>query len=72
MTRESWLHGCNEYSCDDQVKIEAVKIVINMIYDDLESRTCENCVDNDTEWGGCDLLQGTPTDGFGCNQFERK
>ncbi len=51
---------------------------INSIYDDIESRTCENCkyLSNIYVGGGCEKLIGEyhfiPPKNFGCNKFERK
>ncbi len=79
MDRESLLAGCDKYAGDDLVKVEAVKIVINMIYDDLDSKICENCYHGGLNYvyGDCPIDDNMWTDGdlgkdFGCNKFERK
>lgn len=45
--------------------------VVDAIYDDFESRTCENCKHFNDD-GECVYLDMLPDAGFGCNQFERK
>jgi len=52
--------------------------VIDKIYDDFESRTCDNCAYNlENSHGfsrGCTQIEIEPRDmidGFGCNRFER-
>jgi len=58
--------------------------LINKIYDDFESRTCENCkhftvdemIDPNNHFGYCDTektkIDGILDIGFGCNIFSRK
>lgn len=53
--------------------------VINEIYDDFESRTCENCkycIDDGSSGYVCkgmsDVIHISSIDDFGCNKFERK
>lgn len=66
-------------------KINLGKELINKIYDDFESRTCENCIfalplnlDKDKQYefkcrlGHSDKLLNTVNKDFCCNKFERK
>ena len=48
---------------------------INKIYDDFESKICENCKfkTNESKHSYCRILDRTPIeykDGFGCNRWE--
>ena len=64
MTREEAL---KEYGLSDQGED-----VINSIFDEIKSRTCENC-----KHKGCAYMmlayetEGLTSEEFGCNQFER-
>ena len=41
MTREEHLEGISKFSVG--LHSEVVKVIVNKIYDDFESRICENC-----------------------------
>lgn len=51
--------------------------MISAVYDDFESRTCENCsfvemMDDGKEVSGCPFLGSHyPHNGFGCNKWEK-
>lgn len=64
---------------------ENIEIHIDKIYDDFESRTCENCIfalplnlDKDKQYefkcrlGHSDKLLNTVNKDFACNRFEAK
>jgi hypothetical protein len=68
--------------CDTENAENCAKLV-SSIYDDFESRTCENCVNNqidivhDDIYGWCNEIcyqveHFKTTKDFGCNKFERK
>ncbi len=84
MTRDEALEEeCVKYACDPYGEHdEKIAKLINKIYDDFESRTCENCkyfIDerntrlqfcNARTEGGIIGWNGYGKD-FGCNKFER-
>ncbi len=65
-----------------EFQISSMKVykLIDKIYDDIESRTCENCkhfIQQHRKHGNyCGILSvnktGFELDNFGCNKFERK
>lgn len=65
---------------DMTMKNISFEIAIDAIYDDFESRICENCKYSSVIQGtdrlfcGCDEAEQLPTvnKDFGCNKFERK
>ena len=74
MTREEAQNGL-QWTATNEIMLEnrAIKL-IDRIYDDFESRTCDNCKYLD---GLCTLgikhfeIDTNPSD-FGCNKFVRK
>lgn len=82
MTREE---AIKRYTNKDEKLISpAIKVIINNIYDDFESRTCEHCKHNKEiveMWIFCDakvyengskMLWHLFSKDFGCNHFEPK
>lgn len=80
MTREQLLKICNKYKDNDVTDVVVLKEFINKIYDDFESRTCENCK-HGVGYGGLytecnrtleiDMLNTFVGEDYGCNKFER-
>jgi len=54
----------------DEARLD-VHVLLNRIYDDFESRICENCRYCDKESGQCKILYINTDKDFGCNEFER-
>jgi hypothetical protein len=49
--------------------------VIDKIYDELESRICENCKEfsvNTSGFSECNILNVTISKDFGCNKWQQK
>ena len=66
------------FNGNNKLKVGGTYRIIDKIYDDLESRTCDNCaynLENSHEFSrGCTQIEIEPKDmrnGFGCNRFER-
>ena len=85
MTREEAKNKVSEYLdfawCMKEpfISIEDAIIVVDDLFDDFESMTCENCYYSDTSVEGTIICRHdddampfhVPMD-FGCNKFERK
>ena len=87
MTREETLHDMyisqdlfKEFNSVDEVVWSRSKVLnrVSKIYDDFESRTCENCKhwgyqDEEAMYEDCNLIEHiySPT-WFGCKQFIKK
>jgi len=75
-----------EYCFDRVLKLpykgRVIDIFIDKIYDDIESRTCKNCIYYNPETNLClnqdlqnkelGVLFMPPSKSFGCNKFKRK
>ena len=86
MTREEALKYANTKSRkrgDTLIYAQEVDVLIELIYDDFESRTCGNCIYNndlctyqESIKVYCKVTRGDDYicdfDDFGCNRFERK
>ena len=83
MTRDEAINGiCN---IRNNISFEISKVVVNKIYDDFESRTCDNCkwfdidesIDPNNHFGWCNnkescCVSNICTLSFGCNEWESK
>lgn len=60
------------------VTMKVTKETIDKIYDDFESRTCENCkvIQNIKKFNKgaayCNIIHKSVNKDFGCNKFERR
>ena len=76
MTREEAQNGL-QWTATNEIMLEnrAIKL-IDRIYDDFQSRTCENCSHNNSCEMQYVLRQGVTNPSFlkdfGCNKFVRK
>ncbi len=73
LTREEAKESINT-SYDEDEHYENMD-AIDFIYDDFESRTCENCICFKTpqyKSSFCDKINHVVPIDFGCNKFERK
>ncbi len=85
MTREDLSNIFNKYKDDDVLNLGVLKEYVNAVYDDFESRTCENCkyyIEGLQLFGGSrficmneevgDIMYDHFSKDFGCNKFKRK
>lgn len=79
MTRDEALRLLNKHNDDDVASVDVIKQFINQVYDDFESRTCENCEFYKEENKQCTneaSIAYTSQEAIyfddGCNKFEKK
>ena len=80
MTREEAKEKMYHHLFDDSITIEEAKdafemVIIDKIYDDFESRTCENCKYDNYANSRCDLKSYIPEfylENFGCTNFKKE
>ena len=74
MTREEVIDKYME-ARNHGVELDTIS-VINILYDDIESRVCENCIHSSIDYSGtqhqCILLRMSFNSDFGCNYFKSK
>ena len=81
MTREESHKKCLSRDChcvNGKDRDRNYHVAIDAIFNDFESRTCENCyyhIVNCSEtiiWCGLDEVDMRVTEDFGCNKFKRR